>query len=176
MTAAAPEAVPPRVLHAGCGASPLPAFFDRPVVETRLDIDPSVNPDIVADMTDLGDIGPFDIVVTAHALEHLTYADACKALREFHRVLVPGGSVVVIVPDVEGVSPTDDVLFYAPSGPITGRDLLYGHQEAIKTNPHMQHKTGFVMGTLSAALEGAGFTVRYISSDGTYNLMAVAHK
>jgi ubiquinone/menaquinone biosynthesis C-methylase UbiE len=71
-------------------------------------------------MTDLGEIGEFDTIYCSHALEHLTAAGALKALREFYRVLKPGGKVMIFVPDTEGVSPTDEVLFISPSGPITG--------------------------------------------------------
>jgi predicted SAM-dependent methyltransferase len=36
-----------------------------------------------------------------HCLEHLTYEDAGKTLREFRRILIPNGLVRVVVPDVE---------------------------------------------------------------------------
>jgi hypothetical protein len=63
------------------------------------------------------------------------------------RVLKPGGCVVVFVPDLEGVEATDEVLYEAPCGPITGLDLIYGLRSAWP-QPHMAHHTGFVRDTL----------------------------
>lgn len=44
----------------------------------------------------------FDGIVANHSLQCLTYADVDGALREFHRVLRPGGRLRVLVPDVMG--------------------------------------------------------------------------
>jgi len=119
-----PEAqtLPGAILHVGCGHEPLPPWFQG-AVETRLDIDPRCEPDVVASMTDLGDIGPFDVVFSSHSLEHLAPHDVGVALGEFRRVLKPGGRLVVIVPDLEDVRPTEDVLYVSPAGPIAGIDM-----------------------------------------------------
>jgi SAM-dependent methyltransferase len=80
----------PTLLHAGCGDTPRPAWavgFD----EVRLDIDRRCNPDIVANITSLGDIGPFDALYSSHCLEHLYPHQVPVALAEFLRVLKPGG-------------------------------------------------------------------------------------
>lgn len=39
-------------------------------------------------------------IFSEHAFEHLTYAIAAHVLRESYRVLVPGGSIRIVVPDV----------------------------------------------------------------------------
>ena len=49
------------VLHVGCGKQPIHDFLEG-YKEVRLDIDPTHNPDIVASLTDMGDIGEFDAV------------------------------------------------------------------------------------------------------------------
>lgn len=150
------EVVEPKILHVGSGSHPLPDCLTGN--ETRLDIDPATGPDIVADMTDMGDIGTYDVVFCHHALEHLYPHDVGKALCEFHRVLRPGGAAVVFVPDLEDARPTDEVLFVSPSGPIAGLDLFYGFRERLRDEPYMAHHTGFVAGTLKNAFQGAGFT------------------
>ena len=161
------------LLHVGCGSEPLPGWL-RDFTETRLDISPDVQPDIVASMLDMGDIGEFDAVFCQHALEHLYAHEVGIALAEFRRVLKPGGHLIVFVPDLHGVQATETVILHSPAGPITGIDMIYGHREFIKTNPHMQHKTGFVQETLRQAL--TGFSKVVVERMGNYNLMAACVK
>jgi SAM-dependent methyltransferase len=160
------------LLHVGCGSGPLPDWC-LGVTETRLDVDPDVAPDIVANMTDMGNIGPFDVVLCQHALEHLPPHDVGQALSEFRRVLKPGGHAIVFVPDLEGVQATNEVLFESPAGPICGLDLLYGYRPALATMPYMAHRTGFVRQTLLQALTAAGFQTPVVSRLKNYNMMGV---
>lgn len=162
------------VLHAGCGGDPLPAWFG-PNVETRLDIDPACSPDVVADLRSLGDIGPFGMVYCSHALEHLTASDAAVALREFYRVLESGGVAMVVVPDLSGILPTDEPVYFNALGGITGLDMYYGLQSQVAENPHMQHKTGFIPATLAKAMESAGF-VDVSTRNDCHNLYAIGKK
>ncbi len=159
------------VLHVGCQQEPLPWWLtDRE--EVRLDIDPGVNPDICASMTNMGEIGMFPVVYCSHALEHLYPYDIPKALSEFQRVLSPSGVVVVLVPDLEGVVPDDKVLFTSPAGPVTGHDLYYGHGPSLGDNPYMAHHAGFVQSTLKRRMEGHFDNVN-VARLPHYNLMAV---
>lgn len=146
-----------RVLHAGCGKTPLPEWM--PGTETRLDIDPDVSPDIVASLTDLGDIGPFEMVYCSHALEHFAPHDVRVVLREFKRVLAPNGVLLIVVPNLDGIKPDNTVYYESPAGPVTGLDMYYGMAKLVETNPWMAHKYGFVPETLRAFMEEAGFTV-----------------
>jgi ubiquinone/menaquinone biosynthesis C-methylase UbiE len=114
-------------------------------------------PDVVASMTDMGDIGPFDAAYCSHALEHLAPHDLCVALAEFRRVLRSGGALVVIVPDLEDVRPTEDVLYESAAGPVCGLDIFYGMRRYLAEFPHMAHRNGFVADTLRSALQSAGF-------------------
>jgi predicted SAM-dependent methyltransferase len=45
--------------------------------------------------------GSFDAVYSEHMLEHLTYEDGLRCLRECHRVLRPGGRIRVATPSLE---------------------------------------------------------------------------
>lgn len=161
------------LLHVGCGGCPLPDWFED-YTEVRLDIDESVNPDIVASMTRLGEIGTYDALYCNHALEHLTFNDVGKALKEFRRVLNEGGFAMVIVPDLEDVKPTDEVILNAPIGPITGLDMIYGLRSS--DNPHMAHRMGFVCESLDNAMREAGFSKVKTSRLENYNLMSVGVK
>jgi len=164
------------LLHVGCGGEPIPDWAQGKYVEVRLDIDERHAPDIVASMTDMGDIGPFNAIYSSHSLEHLYPHDVDTALREFHRVLDDGGFAVILVPDLEDVRPTEDVILDAPCGPVTGLDMIYGLRSALANQPHMAHRTGFTSDTLRAVLERAGFSGVLVQRMNHYNLMAIAAK
>lgn len=160
------------VLHAGSGGEPLPEYLSE-YEETRLDINPDCKPDILASVTEIGDVGQFDVVYCSHVLEHLYWHEVDKALSEFYRVLKPGGSLVAVCPDTEGIQATEYVLFIAPAGPITGIDLLWGFRPSIKNgNSYMAHKCGFVKDTLKKKIEAAGFKDVVCNRLSWNNLMA----
>jgi ubiquinone/menaquinone biosynthesis C-methylase UbiE len=159
-----------RVLNVGCGsdkAHPIHKMFrNEQWKEIRLDIDPKVKPDIVASITDMSVVesASVDAVHSSHNLEHLFWHEVPVALKEFHRVLKPGGFVFLAMPDVEAVAAAivdgklEEQLYKAPAGPITALDILYGFRRAIANGHHfMAHKTGFTAATLKAKLEKAGF-------------------
>lgn len=163
------------ILHVGCGGDPLPHWLSR-YSEVRLDIDESHNPDIVASMLDMGQIGPFDAVFCSHALEHVLPHEVPIALGEFYRVLNPGGACIVFVPDLEDVRATEEPLFDSPAGPICGLDLLYGFRKMLKDKPYMAHKTGFISQTLHDAMTAAGFEKVAVSRLENYALLGAAIK
>lgn len=164
-----------RVLHAGCGNEHLPEWLEGE--EVRLDIDRACKPDILASMTDMPEhIGPYDIVYCHHALEHCYPYDVPVALAEFFRVLKPVGHVVVFVPDLEDVRPTNDILYESPAGPIAGLDLFYGHRPSLDSRPWMAHHTGFIAATLAEALTDAGFRTVGVKRLSGWNLMGVGTK
>ena len=144
------------LLHVGGGGGPLPDWAQG-VVESTLDIDPKHNPDIVASVTDMGKIGKYDFVYSCHVLEHVYPHEARIALKEMYRVLRDGGTNIVIVPDLEGVKPTRDVVYESPAGPVCGLDIIYGMASLIEENPYMAHKCGFTMGLLKDEFKRAGF-------------------
>lgn len=174
--ALAVKAEPRRVLHAGCGRREIDRDIFPDWAETRLDIDPECDPDMVGSMANLDLIGDgeFDAVYTCHSLEHLNTHDAAAALREFRRILKPDGFVLIIVPDLEGIEPTKDVVYVSPGGPITGLDMIYGHN--VSSSPWMQHRCGFVKATLERALADAGFSRRVVNRAALHNLIAAAAK
>lgn len=164
------------LLHVGCGVDSMPDWAVGKYEEVRLDICEDVRPDIVASMTDMGQIGPFDCIHCSHALEHLSPHDVPKALSEFLRVLKDKGFAVIAVPDLEDVRATEEVLFEAPCGPIAGLDLIYGYRKALPTQPFMAHRTGFTQMTLNKALMQAGFGNVVVQRMPHYNLLAIAAK
>jgi predicted SAM-dependent methyltransferase len=85
------------LLNVGCGPNIFSNFIN-------LDIDWTKKIDIVWDIRKkpypLKD-GSLEGIFTEHCLEHITFEDCEKNLREFHRMLKPGGTVRIIVPDGE---------------------------------------------------------------------------
>ena len=168
---------PGSLLYVGCGHEPLPEWLQElGLSEVRLDIDERCKPDIIASMDDLGQIGPFDLIFSAHSLEHLPPHRVDVALAEFHRVLADRGSVIVLVPDLEDVRPTEDVVYVSDAGPVTGLDMFYGLRSCLAAQPHMAHQTGFVRETLQGALERAGFSNAKTERLSGFNLMGVGRK
>jgi SAM-dependent methyltransferase len=176
------------VLHVGCGAAnpaKLPGeFFPAGEWrELRLDIDPGVAPDIIASITEMGDVASasVDAVWSSHNVEHLYPHEVPLAFAEFRRVLKPGGFVLITLPDLQQVAELvaqdrlGDPAYMSPMGPITPLDMLYGHNASLaQGNGFMGHRTGFTARTLEAALRGAGFPLVRVVRDGKFALWATA--
>lgn len=67
----------------------------------NIDIDPSVEPDVIMDATHLAyEDNSIEEIYAGHLLEHLTMNEGVSALREWKRVLIPGGKITITVPDI----------------------------------------------------------------------------
>jgi ubiquinone/menaquinone biosynthesis C-methylase UbiE len=157
-------------LHVGCGPKrkdqTTPGFNSPDWHELRLDIDESVNPDIVGTMLDMSAVADasVDALFSSHNIEHLYPHEVPLALAEFRRVLKPDGFVVITCPDLQSVCAliAEDKLtepaYTAPAGPITPLDILYGHRPQLaRGNLYMAHHCGFTQKVLSGTLQAAGF-------------------
>jgi SAM-dependent methyltransferase len=177
------------LLHVGCGpktqADTHPTFHDpRQWAETRLDIDPAAQPDIVASMTDMAtvDDGRFDAIFSSHNLEHLYPHEVPTALAEFRRVLKPTGFALVVVPDLQRVgeliaaNKLEDPAYMSPSGPICPVDMLYGFRPSLAAgNLFMAHRMGFTRKTLAQYFLRAGFATVTAQRDG-FDLFALGYR
>lgn len=177
------------LLHVGCGlADPckLPGAFFTPGEwqELRLDIDPGVAPDILASITDMAAVATAscDAVWSAHNLEHLFAHEVPLALREFRRVLCPGGFALVTVPDLQRAAELvaqdrlEEAAYLSPAGAIAPLDMLYGHGAAIAAGNHfMAHRTGFTARRLEGVLVAAGFAIVRVVRDEHFALWATAY-
>lgn len=159
------------VLHVGPGhrnnGAKLPAaFLGSEWKEIRLDIDPANEPDIAGSMLNMAAVtdGSVDAIYSAHNIEHVFAHEVPQVLKEFLRVLKPGGFLVVTCPDLQTVcqlvaeDKLNDAAYSSRAGPITPLDILYGHRAALAAGHHsMAHKCGFTLKTLTQALHQAGF-------------------
>ena len=119
-----------KLLHVGCGGQKAPLSGYE---EIGLDLDPKSGADLIGSMLDIPlEDGSVDGVYTSHTLEHVTLHDGVRALKEFVRVLKPGGQCIVIVPNKnEGMrvqcvilSPPSHSAFQLPKLP-TGTLLVH---------------------------------------------------
>jgi len=79
--------------------------------------------------------GSFDAIYASHLLEHLFLADALRLLRECHRVLRPGGTLRLVVPDLRTI-----VLEYLGERPFHDSDKLAAMPAADRMNRRLHFR------------------------------------
>ena len=124
-----------KFLHVGCGPKykdrTTPGFASDDWKEVRLDIDESVNPDIISSVLDLSaiDSESFDAIFSSHNIEHVYAHEVPIMLREFLRVLKGGGYFVVNVDlfRIELNEKSQKVLRYGRGKTDSVKQILSGH-------------------------------------------------
>ena len=88
------------LLNLGSGQRP----FSKPWI--NVDCQERWNPDVVADISSLPifEDGSASIIVLHHVIEHFGCSEADGVLREAHRLLQSGGSLLVFVPDLKALA------------------------------------------------------------------------
>src|SRR5579884_3968600 len=134
--------------------------------ELRVDVDPSVAPDILADVTDLSAIesGSVDAVWSSHCLEHLFLYQVSQAVKEAYRILADDGFLCLLVPDLQAVAEyiasdrLHEVVYESAAGPVIAHDMLFGYGPYVeKGRPSMAHRCGFTPTLLLQKLQEAPF-------------------
>lgn len=124
-------------LHLGCGAIKIDGYCN-------VDIDALIAPDNFA-----------EIIYSCHVLEHIGHEEVLPTLRNWYRVLKPGGEVRISVPDLDrivNIYKNNWAHFQTKThSPWIG--LIYGGQ----SDKFDFHKTGFNLTWLSYLLESVGF-------------------
>ena len=179
-----------KLLHIGCGpkrkSQTTRGFNTDSWSEIRLDIDPSVSPDVTGTMTDMSAVpsGSVDAIFSSHNIEHLYPYEVPVALSEFLRVLSGDGFAVITCPDLRSVCAliAEDKLtepaYTSPAGPIAPLDILYGHRPPMaRGNLYMAHRCGFTQKVLQGTLQTAGFKiVASLARPAHFDLWALASK
>ncbi len=180
-----------KLLHIGPGNSfknnTTPFFDNDEWVETRLDINPDVQPDIVGSMLDMSEVSDnsFDAIYSSHNIEHVYPHEIRTALSEMFRVLKDDGFLFITCPDLQAVC--EEVakgnllkpLYKLPNGEgIAAIDIIYGHRPSLKDGNHfMAHKSGFVSSDLINELKNVGFiSISAVKSKEAYQLWCLAYK
>ncbi len=175
-----------RLLNVGsAGSKDVPPIYNG-WQQDSLDIDASVNPDIVCDARELRKLQPskYDAVYISHCLEHFYSHEVPNVLAGFLHVLKPAGFAHIAVPNmnavfeaiVKGNRDINEIWYKSAGGPISFHDVIYGWGAQVSNgNLHYCHKTGFTEKSLAKALR-VGFRQVMTATDDYGNLYAFAFK
>jgi predicted SAM-dependent methyltransferase len=134
-----------------------------------LNIQPGPAVDFVGDCVDLSQFKDNSVaeIYLSHVLEHLDYQkEAHVALQGFKRVLVPGGKLMIGVPDLDVLCHLLIAPFLNPEAKFFVMRMIYGGQ----MNPHDYHKAGYNFLFLHSFLTQDGFTqIRRVPSFGLFD-------
>lgn len=132
-------------LHLGCGTKILDGYINVDVRQL-----PGVHIVTSIDNLSMFTDESVDLIYCCHVLEHLSRHKVQSALKEWHRVLKPGGKVQISVPNFEAIVQHYNENHELPK--LVG--LLYGGQ----TYPENYHYNIWDMATMTVLLESSGFT------------------
>lgn len=175
----------PSVLNVGSGSSDILTPFspDGWHLE-RLDFDPANEPDHLMDARQLkgSGLGPFDVVYSAHTIEHFQPEDVADVLAGMFDVLRPDGRLRIHTPSLEAIREQVEVVgwhgvsYESPVGPITPYDMMHGHQHSIAAGRlGMEHHCVMHAEQLRTVIEAAGFASVEVKRE-NFDLVATAVK
>ena len=123
-----------------------------------LDIEPRPEVDYVANAQDLSQFesNSVEVIYASHVMEHFYYNlnnELINALKEWHRVLRPGGKLLISVPDLKILC----WLYLHPDLMPFQRHQLMRIIFGGQTNIYDVHKVGLDFEILALYLEEAGF-------------------
>lgn len=118
------------------------------------DINPRWEPDVVADGAHMPmfEDGSAELIVSHHSLEHARCGEGAPMLKECLRVLLPGGSMIVCVPNMRALA--EGWL----QGRITTQIYMTNVYGAFMDSPVDQHAWGYDYQSLKEFLLSCGFS------------------
>lgn len=132
-------------LHLGCGKRHIPGFIHIDVVDY-----PHVDHVTTVDNLSFAPDESVDLIYNCHVLEHFKRRDVPRVLREWFRVLKPGGILRISVPDFSALC--EVYRRYNDIKLVIGG--LFGRQDYL----YNIHYNVFDYVSLKQCLEEAGFT------------------
>lgn len=141
-----------------------------------VDIQEKFSPDVVADVRRL----PFsdqsaDEIIAIDVLEHLPRHDLLPTLKEWHRVLKPGGNITIRVPHLLKIARK---MLCGSLSSNTVIKLIYGNQRyGGEDHPGNYHRSGLTEDQFRRILPRIGFTIVSIEDPSEeHNLVVVAQR
>jgi hypothetical protein len=150
------DAPAPLRLNLGCGDKILPGYVNVDVVEARA----GMKPDVICDLHELS---PFvddsaDEILSVHVVEHFWRWEVRDVLREWVRVLKPGGRMVVECPNIRSACETflQDPVSGAREDQAGQRTMWVFYGDPKWKDPLMIHRWGYTPESLRELLAEAG--------------------
>lgn len=145
-------------LNLGCGDKILEGYVNVDVVESRAGKKPDV-------MCDLHKLTPFednaaDEILAVHVVEHFWRWEVADILREWTRVLKPGGRMVLECPNL--LSACQEFLanpdIHSGPGPEGQRTMWVFYGDPRWQDPLMVHRWGYTPKSLAFLMHEVGLT------------------
>lgn len=142
-------------IHLGCG-------FENWKEYINIDLNKEIsNADILADAVSLPfiDNDSVDVIESYHLIEHLGHKKALNALKEWYRILKPGGICIIETPNL-GPTLESFCRLKTNSGEISGDfgpgsiyETIYGGQQDVGN----YHLACFTLSTIMTLIKAGGF-------------------
>ena len=143
-------------LNLGCGDKILPGYVNVDVVEARA----GARPDVICDLHDLApfDDASADEILSVHVVEHFWRWEIADVLREWIRVLKPGGRMVIECPNIQSACATflENPERAARADQDGQRTMWVFYGDPKWKDPLMIHRWGYTPESLRALLAEAG--------------------
>jgi SAM-dependent methyltransferase len=150
------DAQRPLRLNLGCGDKILPGYVNVDVVEARA----GMRPDVICDLHDLApfDDASADEILSVHVVEHFWRWEVREVIREWARVLKPGGRMVVECPNIRSACETflQDPERFSREDQEGQRTMWVFYGDPKWKDPLMIHRWGYTPESLKALLAEAG--------------------
>ena len=145
-------------LNLGCGDKILPGYINVDVVPSRR----GFKPDVLCDLHKLTPFedGSIDEILSVHVVEHFWRWEIADVLREWIRVLKPGGAMILECPNL--LSAARELLDNPEVGAGPGQEgqrtmwVFYG--DPAWQDPYMIHRWGYTPSSLSKLMSEVGLT------------------
>jgi glycosyltransferase involved in cell wall biosynthesis len=146
----------PRRLNLGCGDKILPGYINVDVAESRA----GKKPDVICDLRQLTSFEneSADEILSVHVIEHFWRWEALDILKEWVRVLRPGGTMILECPNL--LSACEALLANPDAGASPGeggqRTMWVFYGDPAWHDPLMVHRWGYTPRSLAQLMEEAG--------------------
>lgn len=146
-------------LNLGCGDKILPGYVNVDVAPSR----GGREPDVICDLHDLHPFatGTVDEILSVHVVEHFWRWEVVGVLREWVRVLKPGGLMVLECPNLRSACEqflANPEAFSGP-GPEGQRTMWVFYGDPVWRDPLMVHRWGYTPQSLAQVMSEAGLTL-----------------